>query len=69
MSRRDLVGMIADARARMMLRGHHRLKIEIGPETLIELGVHRQTVMSWPEIRAYERNDDVEGFVLRPISD
>lgn len=67
--RNDLLGRIARARAQMMLRGHHRLKIEIGQETLIELGSDMQAVMDWPEIRQYERIDDMEGFALRPRDD
>lgn len=33
MTTRDILGEIADARAQMMMRGHERLVLEIGPRT------------------------------------
>lgn len=69
MSRTDLLGRIARARAQMMLRGHRRLKLELGMETAIELGPDLQAALDWPEIRAWERIVDMEGFTLRPAAD
>lgn len=66
MSRSDLLGRIARARAQMMLRGHHLLVLEIGPETLIELGQDERAVMDWPEMQGITTNHAMEGFALFP---
>ncbi len=78
MSRRDLVGMIADARAQMMMRGHEHLKIAIGEATL--KAVMRSMYNSGAGLDDREWDgpllgmpltvrSDMEGFLIEAISD
>jgi len=67
MSRNDLLGRIANARAQMMMRGHRRMKLELGDTTLAELGNGLQTVLDWPEVTGVVIPPDIEGFMLRAI--
>lgn len=62
---RDLLGRIANARAQMMMRGYSKLMLEIGEGHLAELGDDLRTVLDWPEVRAFVRRDDLEGWTLR----
>ena len=64
MSRRDLLGRIARARADMMMRGHSLLKFDIGPQSIRELGADLPAVLDWPEICVVEIRADMEGFAV-----
>lgn len=39
---RDLLGQIADARAQMMMRGHTRLRLDMGPVTARRFAVESE---------------------------
>lgn len=75
--------MIADARAQMMMRGHERLKITVGPATEEDIikcagGINSGFLYPATLKREAEREllgmlfevrSDMEGFVIQPISD
>lgn len=65
----DLLGLIAVARAQLMMRGHSAVRVQIGPATLARLrrdaapyAPYEGQILDMP----YEVSDEFEGFAVVP---